>query len=76
MGLSLGGSQKETQGITHGDLVKRKPRAGTKPNLPKPSNQDITLTRRLACSFSSSGFPPPKYDNNVDDIKTIIAAFI
>lgn len=40
MRLGLGGSQKETQCIAHGDLVKRKPRAGTEPNLPKPSNQD------------------------------------
>lgn len=48
MRLSLGGSQKETQCIAHGDLVKRRPRTGTEPNLPKPSNQDTDLARALA----------------------------
>lgn len=49
MGLILGGSWKETQWVAPGDPVKRKSRAGTEHNLPKPSNQDAHLTRTLAC---------------------------
>lgn len=74
MGFNLGGSQRETWRVARSDLVKRKPSA--EHNLPKPYNQATNLSRTLACQFPSSVFPSPKYNNNVDDHKKIIAEFI